>query len=43
MSVSLIIFIAEFEYIFTVGTQLTFTCSKLTKEKLEKGVKYAQS
>ena len=24
-------------------SQSTFTCSKLTKEKLEQGVKYAQS
>ena len=26
-----------------VNTQLKFTCSKLTTETLEKGVKYAQS
>ena len=28
---------------FPVSTQLTFTCSKLTIEILEKGVKYVQS
>ena len=30
-------------YINKVSTQLLFTCSKSTKETLEKGVKYAQS
>ena len=31
-----------FEYSLNIFTQLTFTCSKLTIEALEKGLKYIQ-
>ena len=37
------LFIYLFMYLFFTFSQLAITCSKLTIEKLEQGVKYVQS
>ena len=37
------LFIYVFMYLFFTFSQLAITCSKLTIEKLEQGVKYVQS
>ena len=37
------LFIYLFMYLFLTFSQLAITCSKLTIEKLEQGVKYVQS